>query len=317
MKIDINHILSSQVWYLDDKTWGDHRVLDMNLRQLGDVCREFGFTKFLTESSGQAKLAKTQKKLGILTVGSSLSAHTLGNFKHSGHTIDLCSNATPSCKQSCVVQYGGNPAYLSGKQRAMHNRKEMLVYDPALFLAVYLRYVELKADYCIKHGLLLSNRFNISSDIQYENVVCGMGNFNTSFSNLVFHHCARTSAHLDEQVLPYDYTKHYDRRQDVHYHKVYSVTDHDTSKADTAIANGLPLAVVFDTPRGKPLPTEYRIGTFTLPVIDGDEHDYLPAHGRRPHIVGLRFKHQAKHKKHEREAVLAKHILSGFVKMAG
>ena len=119
------------------------------------------------------------------------------------------------------------------------------------------------------------------------------------------------------RVMPYDYTKHYDRRQDWHYHKVYSVTDHDASKAETAIDNGMPLAVVFDTPRGKPLPDVYTIGKFTLPVVDGDEHDYLPAHGREPHIVGLRFKHQAKHKKDEREAVLSKHILSGFVKMAG
>jgi hypothetical protein len=51
-------------------------------------------------------------------------------------------------------------------------------------------------------------------------------------------------------------------------------------------------------------------------VYDGDEHDYLPIHGREPHVVGLRFKHQAKHKKDKRMAVVAKHVLSGFVKIA-
>jgi hypothetical protein len=324
MRQDINDILSAQVWDIFNKTYDGVRVLDMNLRQLEQICRAYGFTKFLTESKGQAKLAKTEKELGIVTVGVSLAPYSLGNLKSSVsmHTIDLCINATPSCKQSCVVQYGGNPAYLSGKQNAMLKRKELLVDDPCLFFAMYFRYLELKSAYCIKHGLLLSNRGNISSDIRYENVQCSMDNFQTSFSNLVFHHCARTSMHLDDKdtlvrVMPYDYTKHYDRRQDWHYHKVYSVTDHDASKAETAIDNGLPLAVVFDTARGKPLPDVYTVGRFTLPVVDGDEHDYLPAHGRKPHIVGLRFKHQAKHKKHEREALLAKHILSGFVKIAG
>jgi len=52
-------------------------------------------------------------------------------------------------------------------------------------------------------------------------------------------------------------------------------------------------------------------------VYDGDEHDYLPEHGRKPHIIGLRFKHQATHNKAKRDAMLSKHTLSGFVKMAG
>jgi len=322
-KIDINDILQSQTWDLISKTYGDTPVLEMNLRQLEQICRAYGFTKFLTESKGQAKLAKTEKKLGILTVGVALAPYTLANLKHSTSlsTVDLCSNATASCKQSCVVYEGGNPAYIPAKQKAMVNRKAMLVDDPALFLAVYLRYIMLKSEYCIRKGVALSNRFNIASDIIYENVLCNMGNFTTSFSNLVSHYCIKTSMPFDNddtliRVIPYDYTKHYDRMSEMAYHKVYSVTDHDVSKAETALGNGLSLAVVFDTPRGKPLPTEYKVGKYTLPVYDGDEHDYLPIHGREPHVVGLRFKHQAKHKKDKRMAVVAKHVLSGFVKIA-
>ena len=62
-KIDINDILQSKTWDLISKTYGDTPVLEMNLRQLEQVCRAYGFTKFLTESKGQAKLAKTEMTL--------------------------------------------------------------------------------------------------------------------------------------------------------------------------------------------------------------------------------------------------------------
>ena len=314
-KIDINTILQSQIWDISSKTFNGVRVLDMNLRQLEQICRLYGFTKFLTESKGQVKLAKTAKELGIYSIGISISPYTLGRLEDDlSNIIDVCTNATTSCKQSCVIQFGGNPAYLDGKQRAMLGRKRMLADDPTLFLAVALRYIELKSDKCIRDGIAMTCRLNISSDIIWEKVICHMGYWGTCFSNLVYHLCARTS---NGDIIPYDYTKHFDRHRDVHYHKVYSVTDHDVSKAETAIANGMPLAVVFDTPRNRDLPTEYTIGKFTLPVYDGDKHDYTPIHGRDTHIVGLRFKHQAKHNKAQREAVLSKHILSGFVKMAG
>ena len=126
-KIDINDILQSKTWDLISKTYGDTPVLEMNLRQLEQVCRAYGFTKFLTESKGQAKLAKTEKKLGILTVGVSLAPYTLGNFK-----VDLCSSATVSCKQSCVVYMGGNPAYIPAKQKAMVNRKGISCSNPII-----------------------------------------------------------------------------------------------------------------------------------------------------------------------------------------
>ena len=52
-KIDINTILQSQIWDISSKTFNGVRVLDMNLRQLEQICRLYGFTKFLTESKGQ------------------------------------------------------------------------------------------------------------------------------------------------------------------------------------------------------------------------------------------------------------------------
>lgn len=313
MTKDINTILQSQVWNIGNKEWHGKRVMQMNQRELTDICRSYGFTNFLTSSTSQQKLAKTQKKLGIEMHGVALAPHTLGP-----DDVEMCSNATPSCRAGCVVWFGGNPAYTDAKQNAMLKRKAMLIDDPCLFLAVFMRYLNLKSDSCIRKGVLMSSRFNVSSDIKYERVIVQMDDVQTNFSNFAAYFIAKTGEHIDTNDLPmpYDYTKHYDRRRDLNYHLVYSVTDNDTAKAEQAIENGLPLAIVVDTKRGKPLPTTVRIGKYTLPAVDGDEHDYLPEHGREPHAVLLRYKYNAKHKAAKRKAVLDSAILSGFCKIA-
>lgn len=313
MTKDINTILQSQVWNIGNKEWHGKRVMQMNQRELTDICRSYGFTNFLTSSTSQQKLAKTQKKLGIEMHGVALAPHTLGP-----DNVEMCSNATPSCRAGCVVWFGGNPAYTDAKQNAMLKRKAMLIDDPCLFLAVFMRYLNLKSDSCIRKGVLMSSRFNVSSDIKYERVIVQMDDVQTNFSNFAAYFIAKTGEHIDTNDLPmpYDYTKHYDRRRDLNYHLVYSVTDNDTAKAEQAIENGLPLAIVVDTKRGKPLPTTVRIGKYTLPAVDGDEHDYLPEHGREPHAVLLRYKYNAKHKAAKRKAVLDSAILSGFCKIA-
>ena len=336
MTKDINTILQSQVWNIGNKEWHGKRVMQMNQRELTDICKSYGFTNFLTSSTSQQKLAKTQKKLGIEMHGVALAPHTLGGDETSvsaaseaGTTVDrtpkvrtdnvdVCSNATPSCRAGCVVWFGGNPAYTDAKQNAMLKRKAMLIDDPCLFLAVFMRYLNLKSDSCIRKGVLMSSRFNVSSDIKYERVIVQMDDIQTNFSNFAAYFIAKTGEHIDTSDLPmpYDYTKHFDRRRDLNYHLVYSVTDNDTAKAEQAIENGLPLAIVVDTKRGKPLPTTVRIGKYTLPAVDGDEHDYLPEHGREPHAVLLRYKYNAKHKAAKRKAVLDSAILSGFCKIA-
>ena len=313
MRQDINDILQSQTWDIGSKLWHGKRVLDMNQRELTDICRSYGFTNFLTSSTSQQKLAKTQKELGIEMHGVALQPATMGS-----DGVDLCSNSTPSCRAGCVVWFGGNPAYTDAKQNAMRKRRDMLVDDPCLFLAVFMRYLKLKSDSCIRKGILMSTRFNISSDIKYEKVLVLMDDIRTSFSNFASYYVAVTGEAMEssELPMPYDYTKHYDRRRDLNYHLVYSVTDNDVSKAEQAIENGLPLAIVVDTKRGKPLPDMVRIGRYKLSAVDGDKHDYLPEHGREPHAVLLRYKYNAKHKAAKRRVVLDKAILSGFCKVA-
>ena len=99
---DINDFLQSQTW---DIGASGTRVLDMNQRELTDICKSYGFTTFLTSSTSQQKLAKTQKELGIEMHGVALQPATMGS-----DGIDLCSNSTPSCRACCAGCWG-NPAH--------------------------------------------------------------------------------------------------------------------------------------------------------------------------------------------------------------
>jgi hypothetical protein len=83
----------------------------------------------------------------------------------------------------------------------------------------------------------------------------------------------------------YDYTKWPDRVSTREYDLTYSASETTT---DEQILDTLPhmnVAVVFDTPRGQPLPDEY----LGHEVVDGDKTDarWLDP---RPSIVGLRAK---------------------------
>ena len=59
-----------------------------------------------------------------------------------------------------------------------------------------------------------------------------------------------------------------------------------------ALASGVNVAVVFNTRKGKALPTTWN----SLPVIDGDAHDLRFLDPRTPHgiIIGLRAKGRAR-----------------------
>ena len=201
IKLDINKYLQSKTFNLDNITYNNIKVLHMNLNQLKKVCNDYGFTTFLSESKSQTKLAKNLKELNMYSIGIAIAPYELiKDFNNNDYHKDIldylnyngidkiittvCNNATTSCKSNCVIFYAGNPAYIDAKQKAMLKRKKLLLNNPMLFLAMYLRYIELKVNYCIKNNLLLSIRFNISSDIEYENINIIYKNKVNTFSNI-------------------------------------------------------------------------------------------------------------------------------------
>ena len=334
IKLDINKYLTSKTFNLDNVTYNNIKVLDMNLNQLKNVCKDFGFTTFLSESKSQAKLAKNLKELNMYSIGIAIAPYELiKDFNNNNYHKDIldylnyngldkiittvCNNATISCKSNCVIFYSGNPCYIDAKQKAMLNRKKLLLTNPMLFLAMYIRYIELKASYCLRNNLLLSIRFNISSDIEYENINIVYKNKVNTFSNISNELIQQTKIDNDKDIIlkNYDYTKNFNRLANKDYKFVYSVSDNDINKTKIAINNGLSLAMVFDTKRNKDLPKTYKINNKVFKVIDGDLHDYLPQH-KKQCIIGLRFKYKAKDKKDKRLIELNKAILSGFVRIA-
>ena len=334
IKLDINKYLTSRTFNLDTITYNNIKVLNMNLNQLKNICKDYGFTIFLSESKSQAKLAKNLKELNMYSIGIAIAPYELiKDFNNNNYHKDIldylnyngldkiivtvCNNATISCKTNCVIFYSGNPAYIDAKQKAMIKRKHLLLNNPMLFLAMYLRYIELKVNYCIKNNLLLSIRFNISSDIEYENIHVIYKNKVNTFSNIANDLIQKTKKTNDKDIIlkNYDYTKNFNRIANKNYKFVYSVSDNDINKTKIAINNGLSLAMVFDTKKNKPLPKNYTVNNITFKVIDGDLHDYLPQH-KEQCIIGLRFKYKAKDKKDKRLIELNKAILNGFVKIA-
>jgi hypothetical protein len=78
----------------------------------------------------------------------------------------------------------------------------------------------------------------------------------------------------------YDYTKipapWRRTRKLANYTIAYSVSERSTNRQiHDCVRHGINCAVIFDTPKGEPLPSTYTLAGHTLPVIDGDVSDLL------------------------------------------
>ena len=69
IKIDINEYLKDNVFNLDNITYNNKKVLTMNKTEIKKICNDYNFGEFLHTSKNQIKINKTEKKLGIKTIG--------------------------------------------------------------------------------------------------------------------------------------------------------------------------------------------------------------------------------------------------------
>jgi len=349
IKLDINKYLTSKTFNLDNVTYYDTKdnryikVLDMNKAQLKRICKDYGFSSFLSNSNSQLKLSKNLKELNIHTIGISVLPHSLFNKEFDNNKlskdiinylckslnipfntimnekiiIDLCNNASKDCRINCISVTG--KGMFNSVYNARLKRKELLYHNPILFIAMYIRYALLELEYCLKHKRLLSNRFNILSDINIENINIIYKDNEIKLAKLLYNICQLSitkDMKLDFDLKPYDYTKDYNRIELDYYKLVYSVNSYDNDKTLKAINNGLSLAMVFDiTNQNIPLPKYYTVNNVKLKVIDTDKIDYLPL-VKEQVIHGLRFKTNKLDNKDKRIAKMNKAILSGFVRIA-
>ena len=193
LQLDINDYLKQTTFNIDNVYYNNIKVLDMNKTQLLNVCKNFNFSSFLTSDKSQVKLSKNKKELNINTIGisilpfskldnnysidnysNSIQEYILNKYKMNSLTdykiiFDFCTNSTSDCRKNCISETG-NPMFKNAKQKAQLNRKLMFLKNTELFIAVYIAYLNYAIKNCMNKKELLSNRYNILSDIIIENI---------------------------------------------------------------------------------------------------------------------------------------------------
>lgn len=217
----------------------------------------------LTSPKGQAKMAKSAKSGVYLPYILHLSP-----AKSSGYQV--CPKATKGCIAGCLNTAG--MGVYKNVQKARIERTKLYYEQRPQFLEQLEREIAKAERKAIKEGKQLTMRLNGTSDLQWERLkVFGGKTIFEVFPNVIF----------------YDYTKIAKRNPNPfpNYSLTFSAAENNQRDVETALANGMNVAVVFR----KNLPSTWK----GLHVIDGDIDD-LRFLDPRQVIVGLRAKGRAK-----------------------
>ena len=232
-------------------------------------------------SVNQAKLEKSDKTIGVLTVGLTMSPADEAAPFIKGH--NACKGSTPACRSACVGNATGQAAIsalleFDGHLLARLGRTILRYYCRDMFdlrEAKELAAARRKAN---RLGYGLAYRPDVASDYQ--------DGRQGSDVDMVYGYTAVSSA----------------MRHDDGTLRAFSRKDTATSDKLTRrwLSKGYPVAVVFAVKKGEPLPTEWN----GAPIIDGDLHDVWPmqdhpttgkpisdSYGQHGVVVGLRMKY--------------------------
>lgn len=215
------------------------------------------------------KLAKGLD-FGILTSPMHLAPAKLAGYQ-------VCPMSTAGCRAACL-HTAGNPAYMAGKHRSRLIKTKAFFEDRDAFMLALVREIAKHSRKAEQLGMVCGVRLNATSDIRWETIpVFG----------------ARNVMELFPETSFYDYSKIANRRNlPSNYRLTFSLAENNDLQALAALANGMNVAVAFNVRRGQPLPASFSLLGKSVPVIDGDVHDYRPADPRGV-IVGLRAKGRA------------------------
>lgn len=217
----------------------------------------------LTAPTAQAKMAKSAKSGLYLPYILHLAPAQSSGYQ-------TCPKATDGCESSCLNTSGHGR--FENVQQARIERTKMFFENRVAFLSQLQSEIAKAERKAIKLGKQLTMRLNGTSDLRWEifKAFDGKTIFG-AFPNVIF----------------YDYTKIANRKINgiSNYSLTFSSADGNDADVQTAIENGMNIAVVFR----KDLPTVWN----GLPVIDGDIDD-LRFLDPSQVIVGLRAKGKAK-----------------------
>jgi hypothetical protein len=196
-----------------------------------------------------------------------------------------CPKATAGCKAACLNTAGRGGMFKKGEstntiQQARIRKTKMFFENRSEFMAQLVKDIELGIKQSIKKDLIPVFRLNGTSDLsfeKYEVVRNGVlyRNIFEAFSDVQF----------------YDYTKVLGRKvKDIkNYQLTFSAADGNDRDVESAMYNGMNVAVVFGIKKNEPMP-EYYNG---VQVFNGDESD-LRFLDPKNVVIGLYAKGKAK-----------------------
>jgi hypothetical protein len=193
-------------------------------------------------------------------------------------SFNVCANAEiAGCIDGCLFSAGRGQ--MKSVSSARIRKTLWFANDRRKFMLQLVQDVTSFVAYCEKRGIKPCVRLNGTSDIRWETIKIG------DYANIM---------EAFPQVQWYDYTKIANRRNvPANYHLTFSYSNANPVYAkmtDTAIKNGMNVAVVFRTKQR--IPTEF----LGLPTIDGDKDD-LRFLDPKQSVVALYAKGKAKHDK--------------------
>ncbi len=257
-----------------------------SLRLAESIARATGVNSLATGALENPKVRKSATVRGVLTLPVHLApadSAGLGN---------VCPRAG-ACRALCL-DGAGNPAHAKRKARARINRARLFFEARAAFMTVLTAEIAGHVAAARMAKMAPAVRLNATSDVLYERIPVTVAPELAAWARKRYRVQLRAGEHASimdafPRVQFYDYTKipvKHRARRPANYHLTYSYDPQNMAATRDAIAAGFNVAVLFT---GKTLPDVATIAGATLPVLDGDEHDFRPVDAAG-HFVGLRFK---------------------------
>ena len=201
----------------------------------------------LTEA--QPKLEKGEV-LGYLSFGLHFAPSDISGYQ-------VCASSSEGCRDACL--YTSGHGRFTSTQEARIRKTIRFFAQRAEFMELLVKDVKSAIKRAVKLNMVPCFRLNLTSDVRWETVPVNVDG--VWYDNIM---------NAFPTVQLYDYTKHTNRRKvPANYHLTFSRSEENEAVLDNMFAQGYNVAIVFDTPKNKPLPTEYK----GRPVIDGRTHD--------------------------------------------
>lgn len=212
-----------------------------------------------------ASNAKTRKGLKVANVDT-LILH-LAPADEAGLGRSVCTSSTPGCVALCLYREGRAGILKDGEStNAILERRKARTREYWADPEAFVDRLDREIQNAKRRGRTFVVRINGTSDLPK---------------------VARELATRHPDVTFYDYTKHARPwlRQMANYTLTFSRTEANEAECFEALAHGVNVAVIFDTKRGRALPSTF----YGMPVVDGDLTDlrYLDPRGV---VIGLRAK---------------------------